>query len=375
MLRKILTALLSVAIAAGVVTALPPAATAAGGPTYPVMNTSEYPPDGIYFRNGPDWNNTSRVTGWGVYAGDRVQLWCWQTGADNVLRRSGGNNVWYIALNVTRPSRSGGENSGWINAHFVNDGTQPYQVAPGVPACVNGQVPQTPQPNPGTPPVPQLRDGGSVYYSPYDSDTIKYRLLGLMSVTVPSLATVTMYRQAWDSPATCNGSLVGNFPDVVGNRRITTLSGWSIGRQGPLYFLRDYPNRRANIHYVVLFDPGSYDELTSDCTRSTASQIYQNWLLSDSHNRLVIFSGATTRDVGHPSRVNGRTYYDRGIQEVYFTKIRGTATASRVTVCEYNNMSHPDVWINFRAWQNYAPITSSCPTAADGTNANAVWHP
>jgi hypothetical protein len=126
-------------------------AVAPSGPIYPVTNTSEYPPDGVWFRNAPDWNDTSKVTGWGVYAADRVQLECWQAGADNVLRKSGGNNVWYIGFNVTRPTRPGGENSGWINAHFVNDGTQPYQVAPDVPACVNGTVPQ-PQPPPQPPP-------------------------------------------------------------------------------------------------------------------------------------------------------------------------------------------------------------------------------
>ena len=48
-----------------------PGVATASEPVYPVMNTSEYPPDGIYFRNSPDWNNTSRITGFGVFAGVR----------------------------------------------------------------------------------------------------------------------------------------------------------------------------------------------------------------------------------------------------------------------------------------------------------------
>jgi hypothetical protein len=51
---------------------------------------------------------------------------------------------------------------------------------------VNGQVPSQ------QPPRQQVIDCGSVYYSPYDSDTISYKLRGLLTVTVPSLATVTM---------------------------------------------------------------------------------------------------------------------------------------------------------------------------------------
>ena len=130
-----------------------PGVAAAAEPVYPVMNTSEYPPDGIYFRNSPDWNNTSRITGLGVFAGDQVRLKCWENGT-NVPRLDGGSNtVWYLADNVTRPTSPAGGNSGWLNAHFVNDGTGPNEVAPGVIRCGTAPPPIT-QPAPPTPNQP-----------------------------------------------------------------------------------------------------------------------------------------------------------------------------------------------------------------------------
>jgi len=123
------------------------AVPAAAAPVHPVMNTGEYPPDGVYFRNSPQWNDTSRISGWGVYAGNRVQLRCWGTGTDVPRRDGGRNTLWYRALNVTRPGAPGGrENSGWINAHFVNDGTGPGQVVSGVPRCGGVTTATAPQP-------------------------------------------------------------------------------------------------------------------------------------------------------------------------------------------------------------------------------------
>lgn len=126
----------------------------AASPIYPVMNTSEYPPDGVYFRTGPDWARVDRTTGYGVYAGERVRLKCHASGT-NVPRRDGrSNTVWYSADNTSRPTVAGRANSGWINAHFVNDGTGPNQVAPGVPACGGGGAPPVVNPTPPKPSTP-----------------------------------------------------------------------------------------------------------------------------------------------------------------------------------------------------------------------------
>src|SRR2546423_13541070 len=54
---------------------------AAGPPVFPVMNTSEQLPDGVWFRNSPTLSDTNEVTGDGVYAGDSVQLNCYAYGS------------------------------------------------------------------------------------------------------------------------------------------------------------------------------------------------------------------------------------------------------------------------------------------------------
>src|SRR5258708_38490024 len=92
---------------------------AASGPIYPVMNTSETPPDGVWFRNSPHTADTDRVTGHGVYMNERVQLACYATG-DAVGPYN--DSLWYRVTNVSRPTINGQPNTGYLNAHYINDG-------------------------------------------------------------------------------------------------------------------------------------------------------------------------------------------------------------------------------------------------------------
>lgn len=96
------------------------------------MNTSETPPDGVWFRNSPHTADTNRITGLGVYMNESVRLLCYATG-DSVGQYA--NTVWYRTLNVSRATVAGRENSGFLNAHYVNDGLKTNQVDPGVPVC------------------------------------------------------------------------------------------------------------------------------------------------------------------------------------------------------------------------------------------------
>jgi hypothetical protein len=98
-------------------------------PTFGVMNTSESPPDGVYFRNSPHTSDTDRVTGHGVYAGEQVQLRCYAYG-DAVGPYH--DTLWYYVWNV---SRGGSSNAGYLNAHYINDGKAAGQVDAGVPGC------------------------------------------------------------------------------------------------------------------------------------------------------------------------------------------------------------------------------------------------
>ncbi len=114
--------------------ASPPPPSPPARPIFTVMNTSETPPDGVWFRNSPQTANTDRVTGHGVYASDKVRLHCYAYG-DAVGPYK--NRLWYYVDNVTRPvvSGNGAANVGYLNAHYINDGAAANQVDAGVPPC------------------------------------------------------------------------------------------------------------------------------------------------------------------------------------------------------------------------------------------------
>lgn len=116
------------------------APAAASVATYPVMNTSETPPDGVWFRNTPVNSNTNHETGFGVYAGEHLAVDCYASG-DPVGAYN--NHIWYRGLDVERPSVNGHSNYGYLNTHYVNDGMTADHAAPGIPAC---DTPPTPTP-------------------------------------------------------------------------------------------------------------------------------------------------------------------------------------------------------------------------------------
>ena len=107
--------------------------TTTGGnqPVFPVMNTSETPPDGVWFRDNPNVSGP-RLNGYGVYAGDRIQLRCYGWGE---AIGAYGNRLWYSSANLTRPNAPGRTDVGWLNAHYVNDGQNANAVVPGVRPC------------------------------------------------------------------------------------------------------------------------------------------------------------------------------------------------------------------------------------------------
>ena len=101
-------------------------------PTFTVMNTDETPPDGVWFRTSPHTGDTDRVTGHGVYRGDRVALECHARG-DSVGAHA--NHLWYRVRNLSRPTVGGRSNDGFLNAHYVDDGTVADQVVANVRPC------------------------------------------------------------------------------------------------------------------------------------------------------------------------------------------------------------------------------------------------
>jgi hypothetical protein len=87
--------------------------------------------DGVWFRDEPNTPGP-RLNGYGVYMGDRVQLQCYGWGQ---AIGQYNNRLWYRSANLTRPSAPGRSNVGWLNAHFINDGSNTNVVDAGVPPC------------------------------------------------------------------------------------------------------------------------------------------------------------------------------------------------------------------------------------------------
>ena len=74
-----LIAVVALLLSLGIAVSLPSSASATFGP-FVVMNTSETPPDGVWFRNSPSQNDTNRETGFGVYAGESMSVDCFSWG-------------------------------------------------------------------------------------------------------------------------------------------------------------------------------------------------------------------------------------------------------------------------------------------------------
>lgn len=90
-----------------------------------VMNAS----GGIYWRSAPDWNSAEATPGNGFYPDTVIKVSCYQSGSANVPGSS--DAMWEQASWV---AGSGG-GSGWINEHFINDGSAINQPSPGIPPC------------------------------------------------------------------------------------------------------------------------------------------------------------------------------------------------------------------------------------------------
>jgi hypothetical protein len=354
------------AIAAGLTVA--PAATADAGPVFTVINTSETPPEGVWFRNSAHTNDTDRVTGHGVYAGEQVRLNCYEWG-DAVGPY--GNALWYQATNLTRPTVNGTPNAGHLNAHYVDDGQAANQIDPGVPPCRS-----TPPPSPPPPPAPALGSTVVFYSGKVTAGAAEARASGADRVLTERardwLRPWETFDGTWPGSQQCTPSAAAaNFGGLDVNR----LAGWSLGRLGPIYalkYLHDHNDPQARrINYVVLYDPGDAATLLGGCDtdqRVDAAATLAWWLGLDADNRLVVMSADGP----------GGTITDRhaGIQQAYFPDLKAQGLYGQVLVCNYPQLDHEQVYHDY-AWlltldRRLATTEgfTSCPPLHDGQQ---VW--
>jgi hypothetical protein len=124
------------------------ASPASADPTFQAMNAA----GGIYWRSAPDWSTAIAQPGNGVYDDTTIAVHCH---AGGTAVPGSGNTMWEQATVVG----GSGHGSGWINEHFINDGTAIDQPSPGVPPCDQPSGPAGP------------RDGGPTLITPPSTGT------------------------------------------------------------------------------------------------------------------------------------------------------------------------------------------------------------
>lgn len=370
MLRKRILALLAaVSLAFGLAVTVGTAPAQAGtGLFYTVVDADRDPYNGIYLRNEPHMDKVNRITPRYMLYGTRVELVC---GTDGQVWGPYANRRWHL---VYVPSGYAAGQTGWISDRYLNTPNKANHPTPGEPECGPGGG------NPAPPPQP--KNGGSIYFSPYDGPDIKYYKKrwpwdsAYDMVYAPSPADVTLDQKVWQ-PGCNNANAVPAPHQLPAGKRITTLAGWSSGRNGPIMYLSAKTEEQRNqIDFVLLIDPGDKDAYYNggcDKKYSNKSMMLAEWLAADASHVLMVLAGEYTADYAHP--VNG--YAHAGIQNKLFPAIRdypvfanGTRNIrTQVVVCNYNGVNHEDMWMRYKNKMN-STDHRNCPGSP-----SKVWHP
>jgi len=224
-------------------------------------------------------------------------------------------------------------------------------------ACGSADVEAAPVSAPGSS-APSNPETHSVFFSPYEVPT------GIKGIKP---ADTSLPLNSWKSSVRCSPDRAAvNVPEGT-----TSLSGWSLGRLGVLYFLQTAePAKLESVRSITLFDPGNADNFTGggcdeniDGPGQGANGLLADWI-ADSNHHLTIFSGEITED-----KVDGQATFN-GIRRYYLAQIIGQPAASQLLICDYPDMAHEDVLLNFAsAGDNPA---DSCPTGPNDQPANVI---
>lgn len=326
----------------------PAPSAASGSLVFSVFNAK----GGIYFRNSPNWDDTPRIAGAGVYDGDRVEVIC---GALGGPVGPYANRWWSYVKNLTRPSAG----SGWVNAHFIDDGMPANTPSTGEPGCSGNALPiSTSQPSGGaTAPA-----GESVFFSPNENPS---------GVGTHPFATHSLRESEWVSSTKCSPETAVARVNGFGPN-VTTLAGWSRGRLGVIYALTS-SKLRAQIHRVILFDPGSTSDFKDSCESDPSlnvNALLTAWVGRDPNNHLLVLTGADSEE---PSGGANSRYTYSGLWHWYFAGLWNQPYATRAIVCDYHGASHAGILGSF-SWVVQAPPPSGCPSVPWYASATE-WHP
>lgn len=195
----------------------------------------------------------------------------------------------------------------------------------------------------------------SVFYSPNNTPD---------AVAGLTVADLNIVYDEW-APGNCSPSLAVDIPSSV-----STLAGWSVGRLGPIYFLEAAGKSAAQVHTIILFDPGDTANFTgSSCdtrVRPSINFLLASWLKSNGSNRLIVLTGKVSEE-----HQGGKSTF-AGLWKYYFAGIWDQPFAGQAQVCDYHNLGHTQVLTDF-AWIVQDPI-HGCPTAS-GAPKPVSWNP
>jgi hypothetical protein len=300
-----------------------PAPGLSSGAVYSILDAD----GGVYFRRSLSWADAEATPGHGIYTGDQVEVIC---GAFGEAYGPYANRWWSYVRNLTRP----GAGSGWVNAHFINDGMPANHPSPGEGTCESRGLPT---------PVAIVKPAGSAARSAFFWPKVKPYL---------PVSEMEIEPSAWYAEKGC--SPLPPAPLSI-PASVNTLAGWSLGRLGPMYFLHNYPNSWGQIHTIILFDPGSYSEMTggpnegcdSKLSKPSINEMLAKWLRTPG-NELLVLAGIFSEE--KPYRIPGTevTWGNpryTGLWNFYFHDLWGEppSVRSRAVVCDYDNLAHAKV--------------------------------
>jgi len=160
----------------------------------------------------------------------------------------------------------------------------------------------------------------------------------------------------------------GCSPDAAAthpsDRNLHVLVGYSIGRLGPLYFLR-HESRWNEVDTIWLLDPGAKGDIESSCDGELAKtrrpgQDLAKWLAGGTNRRLVVVSARATNSDDRA-----------GLQQYYLNDIAQMTpdVANRALLCIDTSTGHRDVP------GVYMPLIHgaiSCPARANGVGSGPL---
>ena len=240
---------------------------------------------------------------------------------------------------MSRPTNAGASNAGYLNAHYINDGKAANVIDDGVPQC--GATPPPSQPT--------YPEGASVFFEPKGHTTLTPAWWNLMY------------------PDWRGGSCIYNkqaVSDPFHGAWISQLSGWSLGRLGPAFFLNSASTTmRSHVHQVLLVDPGNTTDFAGSCESSryghfSISATYADWLAMNPNNKLVIISAQATASDNHV-----------GLQNYYLKTIKQRGLNRQVLVCNDDRISHDAAFNKYamdRAGGYITHFRFNCPSGVYG---------